>query len=83
MLIHTAKDLGLYVRDQRKAQKLSQSEVAAAVNLKQATISEFENKPETTQVETLFRILAAANLEIHIIPKGQQVVSEKQWDQPW
>ena len=84
MLIHSPKELGLYVREQRKTQNLSQTEVGAAVNVKQGTISDFENKPEGAKIETLFRILAAANLEIHIIPKGQKKNSDTiKWDEQW
>jgi HTH-type transcriptional regulator/antitoxin HipB len=82
MLIHTPKELGLYIREQRKAQGLSQTMVGEAVNIKQATISDFENKPEASQIDTLFRILSAANLELHVVPKGESA-PEQPWDEAW
>lgn len=76
MIIRSPEELGLYVRNQRKAQKQVQSEVADLVGLKQATVSDFENNPATSKIETLFRILAATNLEMHLTLRGEKFVEE-------
>ena len=82
MLIHNPEDLALYVRDHRKTQSISQAEIADLVGLKQATVSEFETKSGGTKLETLFRILSASNLEIHVFPKGESLASKKSpWDE--
>jgi HTH-type transcriptional regulator / antitoxin HipB len=71
MLIHSPKELALFVINQRKKLKLSQSDVGNLVGLKQKTISAFENKPESTKLVTLFHILSAVNLDIRISPKNE------------
>jgi HTH-type transcriptional regulator/antitoxin HipB len=43
-------------------------------------ISAFENKAERTQLDIFFRILAALNLEIHVVPRGTQPSG---WAQEW
>lgn len=69
MLIHSASDLAKAVLSRRKQKKLSQSVTGSKVGLKQTTLSKFETKPETTQLETVFRILSSLGLEMHIMPK--------------
>lgn len=82
MLIHSPKELAIAFVNQRKKLKLSQHEVGSLVGLKQQTVSEFEIKPESTKVDTLFRMLSAVNLEIKIITKD--VAETKQhWKEEW
>ncbi len=69
MLIHSPKDLALFVLTHRKKMKLSQGALAERVGLKQQTVSAFEKQPERTKVDTLFRILSAVHLDIMINPK--------------
>ena len=83
MIVHSPKDLALYVNDRRKQIKLSQVEAGRKVGLKQATFSSFENKPEGTKLETLFRILSATNLELTISPRDEPASGAEQWDQEW
>ncbi len=83
MLIHSPKELALLVISQRKNLKLSQAEVGNRVGLKQQTISEFEIKPERTQVDTLFRILSALSLDIRILAKAGEVGAKTQWKEEW
>ena len=79
MIISSAKDLALYLNDQRKQLKMSQSEVADLVGLKQDTISKFENRPDNSRVDTLFRILSALNLNMILIEKEQESHKEIEW----
>jgi len=85
MLIHSPKELALLVSNQRKKLKLSQADVGQSVGLKQQTISAFENKPESTKLETLFQILSAVNLDITITPKIQDKKAEikSRWKEEW
>jgi HTH-type transcriptional regulator/antitoxin HipB len=80
MLIHSAKDLALLIANRRKKLKLSQAEVGKLVGLKQQTVSGFEIKPESTQLDTLFRILSALNLDIKVMPKNE---TKTRWKEEW
>lgn len=79
MIIRSAKDLALYLNDQRKQLKMSQSAVADLVGLKQDTVSKFENSPDNSRIDTLFRILSALNLNISLVEKGQKTHEEIEW----
>lgn len=83
MLIHSPKELGLLVINQRKKLKLSQSEVANRVGLQQKTISAFENKPESTELNTLFLILSAVNLDMIALAKDKTSKIEEPWKGEW
>ncbi|KTD31198.1 Antitoxin HipB [Legionella moravica] len=79
MIIRSAKDLALYLNDKRKQLRMSQSEVADLVGLKQDTISKFENSPDNSRIDTLFRILSALNLNISLVEKNQETHEEIEW----
>lgn len=82
MLIHNPQTLARLVLDQRKNSKLSQYQTTSKVGLKQTTLSRFENKPERSQLATLFRILSALELEMHIIPKSKAKQATL-WKEEW
>ncbi len=69
MIITTPKTLAVYLRDYRKQQKFSQSEIANKVGLRQATISDFEKNPDKVTVETVCKIVSALGLEMQLLPK--------------
>ena len=79
MIIRSAKDLALYLNDKRKQLKMSQSAVGDLVGLKQDTISKFENSPDNSRIDTLFRILSALNLNISLVEKNQETHEEIEW----
>ena len=83
MFIRSPKELALLVINQRKKLKLSQAEVGKLVGLKQQTISEFEIKPESTKLGTLFYILSAVNLDIKALTKDEAVPTKTQWKEEW
>ena len=83
MFIRSTKELALLVISRRKELALSQAEVADRVGLKQKTISAFENKPENTKLETLFRILSAVKLDINGVAKEKANIPEKPWTEEW
>ncbi|HHF7344803.1 TPA: helix-turn-helix domain-containing protein [Legionella feeleii] len=83
MLIHSPRELAFFVISQRKKLKLSQAKVGKLVGLKQQTISEFEIRPEGTQLDTLFRILSALNLDIKMLSKHEPSNNETQWTEEW
>ena len=83
MLIHSPKELGLLITNQRKKLKLSQMEVSNLVGLKQKTISALENKSESTQLDTLFRVLSALNLDMKLLAKDEAPVTKTRWKEEW
>lgn len=62
MKITSAKQLSAYLKDARLSQKLSQGRVADKVGIRQDTVSSFELNPESTKLDTLFKILASLEL---------------------
>ncbi|GAB7221886.1 XRE family transcriptional regulator [Vibrio owensii] len=85
MLITSPRQLAIHLRDERKHKNLSQAKVADPVGLKQDTVSKFEINPETTRIQTLFRILSSLNLEMHIVQKGESIYSnlDDEYDDKW
>ena len=75
--------LAAAVRDQRKISKLTQSEAAKQVGIKQTTVSDFELRPESTKLETLFKLLSALDLELHFVKRGSILDDSKVWDREW
>ncbi|MDT8283291.1 MAG: helix-turn-helix domain-containing protein [Gammaproteobacteria bacterium] len=86
MLIHSPADLAQYYRDQRKQVGLSQGAIAEDVAVRQDTVSKFELKPENVRLDTLFRLLAALDMELHIVPRetsGSVDNNKKGWTEQW
>jgi len=86
MLIHSPADLAQYYRDQRKQQGMSQVTVAEEISVRQDTVSKFELKPDNVRLDTLFRLLAALDMEMHLVPKGQSIPADsnkKGWTEQW
>ncbi len=83
MIIHSTQELAKFTRDYRKRKKQSQSEVGDRVGVRQETVSAFENKPDSTKLETLFKLLAALDLELQIVPRGTANKANSGWDQEW
>ena len=86
MLIHSPHDLAQYYRDQRKQRGVSQTAIAEDVAVRQDTVSKFENKPDNVRLETLFRLLSALDLELHLVPKEESLsnaLNKKEWTEAW
>ncbi|PKE29624.1 transcriptional regulator [Rahnella sp. AA] len=83
MNITSTKMLASALRNERKKRKLSQSKTAETMGLKQSTVSEFENYPDGTRLETLFKLLAALDLELQIAPRNSDPQDKTSWDQEW
>ncbi|WP_244149131.1 helix-turn-helix domain-containing protein, partial [Rodentibacter mrazii] len=69
MIITSPKMLSQVVREFRYKDNLSQTDISKRAGIKQATISVFENTPESTKIETLFKILTALELELVVQPR--------------
>ncbi|MCD9474235.1 helix-turn-helix domain-containing protein [Photobacterium phosphoreum] len=65
---------------------MTQSDTAKLVGIKQTTVSAFENTPESTKLDTLFKLLAALDLELHVQPRNSNAEtqsSNQQWNEEW
>ena len=76
--------LSACLKDARRLQKLSQGKVADKVGLRQDTVSNFEINPESTKLDTLFKILAALELSLDIKPRTDPSDSpSSDWKEEW
>ncbi|WP_048308623.1 helix-turn-helix domain-containing protein [Halomonas sp. PR-M31] len=82
MKITSTDMLALSLKEARKHYKLTQQTVAEQAGIKQATVSGFENYPEKSRIETLFKLLAALDMELHVTERDQ-VRRDQGWDQEW
>ncbi|WP_322861874.1 helix-turn-helix domain-containing protein [Aeromonas allosaccharophila] len=83
MKVTSPASLAAALRDQRKLSKLTQTMTAEQIGIKQTTVSDFENRPESTKLETLFKILAALDLELHVVKRGSTLDQSKVWNKEW
>ena len=70
-LVYSPKSLGSALRRQRKLKKLNQREVGELYLLEQSTVSSVERGTPGTRLETLFRLLAALDLELLVQSKDE------------
>ncbi|PQQ37981.1 helix-turn-helix domain-containing protein [Photorhabdus laumondii] len=70
MKVTNSKQLSVYLKDIRLTQKLSQGKVASRVGIRQDMVSSFELYPDSTKLETFFKIMSALNLELDIRPRN-------------
>lgn len=69
-------DIGNLLRNARKAQKLSQADLAQRAGIWPRTISLIEAGAGGTKLETLFDLLAALDLELQIAPRSSGEASD-------
>ena len=67
--IRSAEQLGAYVRRLRKLRELSQIQLAQKAGLTQATISKVERGNHKSEIETLFLIFSALQMDFVILPR--------------
>ncbi|OZB19583.1 MAG: transcriptional regulator [Marinobacter sp. 34-60-7] len=82
MKITSPDTLAQALKNARKEKALTQQDISARIGVKQTTVSSFENHPERTRVETLFKLLAALNLELSVVERGRSERGET-WDEEW
>ncbi|AIR69942.1 MULTISPECIES: helix-turn-helix domain-containing protein [Dickeya] len=89
MKVTNSKQLSSYLKDVRITQKLSQGKVASKVGIRQDTVSSFEQHPDSTKLETFFKILSALNLELTITPRNANAANNEasaatsSWKEEW
>lgn len=70
-LISTPEQLASAVKGRRKTLRVTQAAAAARVGLLPKTVSALESKPEKSSLESLFKLLAALDLELVVRPKDK------------
>lgn len=68
-IARTAIQLGAALRLRRRQLQLSQADVGARTNVRQATLSLLENGETDARLSTLMDVLAALNLELVVRPR--------------
>ena len=79
--IISPESLGAALREVRKQKGLNQTAAGKLVGIDQSTVSKVEQGSGGTQLDTLFRLLAALELEITIQPrhKAEDKNEEDSW----
>ncbi|WP_194207726.1 helix-turn-helix domain-containing protein [Superficieibacter sp. 1612_C1] len=85
MQVTNTKQRSSLLKDIRPTQKLSQGKVASKVGIRQDTVSSFELHPDSTRLETFFKILSALNLELTISPRNADADNNgtSSWKEEW
>jgi HTH-type transcriptional regulator/antitoxin HipB len=76
MVISTLQTLSGMIRDYRNKQNMTQGQIARLVGIKQSTVSAIENSPDSCKISTLFKVLSALKLEIHLVPRKTDTDSD-------
>lgn len=77
--IRSPKELGEALRQKRKAKGLTQTAAGKPVNLVQSKISQIENGTLAIELSTLFRLLAALDLELVVQPRQKHELKGDEW----
>ena len=86
--ITNTHQLKAYLKDIRMSQNLSQAKVGGIAGIRQDTVSSFEQNPDSTKLDTFFKILSALDLELEVRPKRTNGSNElksdnKAWSEEW
>lgn len=76
--IYSPVQLANYLKLVRQQNRWTQSDLAARIGIKQATISNFENHPEKTTLTTLFKVLQSLEMKMIILDKNEPMPSARQ-----
>jgi HTH-type transcriptional regulator/antitoxin HipB len=71
------ESLGQALRAERKQKGFSQKAVGHSVGMEQHTISKIEKGNPGTELNTLFRLLAALDLELTVQPRQKPSIGSK------
>jgi len=77
--ITSPKTLGKVLRRHRKELGLSQSEAGTKFNISQKTVSNIESGLPGVRLETIFRLMSALKLEMHLEPRDKESNEEDIW----
>ena len=71
-IVNSTSLLGRSIRDARRRQGRTQSELAVRAGVTQATVSNVERDVSPPGMDTILRLLAAVRLELVVQPKPDQ-----------
>jgi len=71
-----SKSLGIILKSVRKSKGLNQTEAGKLVGIDQTTISKIERGESNARIDTLFRILAALDMELIVSPREKSDTGE-------
>lgn len=77
MKVTNSRQLSAYIKDIRLNLKHSQTDTAKKVGIRQDTVSNFEQNPDSTKLETLFKILSALNLELEVKVRNSELSTQQ------
>lgn len=78
-IINSPASLGQAIRRVRKRKKLSQTQAGEPFNVTQCNVSRVEQGKNGIQIDTLFRLLAALDLELVIREKDPDNFRKEDW----
>ncbi len=67
--IQGSNQLAVILKSFRKSRKLTQAQTAERTGLLPKTVSLLENNPDRSTLDSLFKLLSALDLELHITEK--------------
>lgn len=67
--------LGSILRDKRKSMGLNQADTGKKVGIDQPTLSKVERGKSSVRLDTLFRVLAALDLELMVGDRSKEIES--------
>jgi len=70
-IVRTSKQLGAAIRRHRRSVGLSQAQLGAKTNLRQATISALERGEPGTELRTVIDVMTALAIEIVVRDRSQ------------
>lgn len=70
-LARSAAQIGNIVKCRRQAAGLTQSDLAARLGVRQATVSSVEAGGQGTKISTLLDLLGALDLELMVAPRSE------------
>jgi transcriptional regulator with XRE-family HTH domain len=71
MRLSSSDDLGRYVRDQRQAARMSQTELADQARVSRRWLSDLEAGKATAEVGLVFKVLSALGLFVDVQPEPE------------
>jgi HTH-type transcriptional regulator/antitoxin HipB len=77
--ITSPESLGNVLRKFRQEQGLTQSDAGRKLNMTQKTVSQIESGKPGVRLETLFNLMSALGLEMHLEPRSRPEKHKAIW----
>ncbi len=66
MRVRTSKDIGTFIRDQRKRQKLDQTTLASLIGVNRRWVMEVERGKPRAEIDLVLKALSALGLDLSV-----------------